>query len=95
MPDVPYSSFSTMVKSDVAENIPSIASHHSMTLDLPPSCIEFSPLHSDCFVVGTYYLEPESGARHTISTQGDDQTRVPVQDRTGSLMLFALNNQKL
>lgn len=80
---------------NVEENVPSIASHNSITLDLPPSCIEFSPLHSDCFVVGTYYLESGSGASHTVSIQSDDQTPRPVQDRTGSLMLFAIKNQKL
>jgi hypothetical protein len=40
-----------------------IKSLASTVLDLPPSCLEFSPLHPDYFVVGTYNLEsgePES-----------------------------------
>lgn len=69
-----------------------IPSDHSITLDLPPSCIEFSTLHNhpDCFVVGTYYLEPEDSSIQ----QKDDQIRT-VQDRRGSLMLFNLEEESL
>ncbi len=75
---------------DTAENVPTIHSNQSIILDLPPSCIEFSPLHPDYFVVGTYYLEPESGASHTLGQ--DDHTGSLAQDRSGSLMLFSLKD---
>lgn len=81
---------------DRTDDIPSIPSNHSIKLDLPPSCIEFSPLHPESFVVGTYYLEPESGASHITSIQQkDDEIGRPAQDRRGSLMLFNLKDQKL
>lgn len=76
---------------NTADDIPSFPSNHSIILDLPPSCIEFSPLHSDCFMVGTYYLEPESGAS---IRQEDDQIRRPAQNRRGSLILFGLRDRK-
>lgn len=83
---------------DTTDNVYSIPSNHSLILDLPPSCIEFSPLHPDSFVVGTYFLEPVSeAASQTTSTQegkGDDEIKRPVQDRRGSLMLFNLNDQR-
>ena len=37
----------------------SINSLKSITLELPPSCIEFCPAHPDYFVVGTYNLQKE------------------------------------
>lgn len=94
-----HSSFSVMDGRDMADGVQPIRSDHTIILDLPPSCMEFSPFHADSFVVGTYYLEPESEsgtASHTTSTkEGDDQIRVPPQDRSGSLMLFNLNAQRL
>ncbi len=75
---------------NTAEDVPTINSNQSIILDLPPSCIDFSPLHPDCFVVGTYYLEPESGVSHTL--RQDDHTGRPAQDRNGSLMLFSLKD---
>ena len=81
---------------DRTDEIPSISSIHSIKLDLPPSCIEFSPFHPESFVVGTYYLEPESEASHMTSIQSKDaEIGRPAQDRSGSLMLFNLNGQKL
>ena len=67
-----------------ADDAVSISSDHSFILDLPPSCLEFSPLNRDYFVVGTYYLETESGASH-----------MPAQDRRGSLVLFNLTDRAL
>ena len=81
---------------DTAGDVPSIESNHSITLDLPPSCIEFSPLHPHYFLVGTYYLKPELDASHTTSTEQKlDQIRQQKQDRRGSLMLFTLNDERL
>ena len=91
----PYSNFSVMDGRDTADNVPSILSDHSIVLDLPPSCLEFSPLHPDCFIVGTYYLEPESASHTTSRQEKDDQISRPVQDRSGSLILFNLEAEKL
>lgn len=73
-----------MAGRDTEDDVVSISSTHTFILDLPPSCIEFSPLNRHYFVVGTYYLETESGTSHK-----------PAQDRRGSLMLFNLTDQAL
>ena len=73
-----------MAGRDTADDVRSISSTHTFISDLPPSCIEFSPLNCRSFVVGTYYLETESRASHE-----------PAQDRRGSLMLFKLTDQAL
>ena len=80
---------------DTEDNVPTISSGHTIILDLPPSCIEFSPLHPECFIVGTYYLEPESDSQTTSLQQEDDQIESPVQNRRGSLMLFHLRDRQL
>ena len=92
----PHSSLSVMDASDIEDGVSSIPSDHSIILELPPSCIELSPLQPDCFVVGTYYLDPESGASHTTSVQQqDDQISRPAQDRCGSLILFGFTDETL
>ena len=82
---------------DTADDVPSIVSDHTIILDLPPSCIEFSPLHANCFMLGTYCLEPDAEtASHTTSLQQNDgQIRRQTQDRRGSLTLFSLNDDIL
>ncbi|KAF4536300.1 WD repeat containing protein [Lasiodiplodia theobromae] len=69
----------------------SIKSTRSLTLDIPPSCIEFVPGHPELFVVGTYYLEKkdEEGHDATESTTGQPQ------QRTGSLLLFKLEGEEV
>lgn len=58
---------------------PSMQPSHFCThiLDLPPSCIEFSPKLPNYLVVGTYNLEKE-----------EDQPAARTQSRNGSLLLF-------
>lgn len=59
-----------------------LASIQSLTLDLPPSCIEFCPEYPDYFCVGTYSLvEDEARA------QGDSSR---PQSRHGSIVVFRL-----
>jgi len=63
--------------------MPSIAHLRSITLELPPSCIEYCPNHSQYAIVGTYNLEKQ-----------DDQEATPeegapkTQQRNGSLILL-------
>lgn len=74
----------------------SIKSFITETLDLPPSCIEFSQVAPEYFVVGTYNLEKdEEGAK-----EGDDEGLDKVkekkkQERNGSLILYKLENDEL
>ncbi|KAI1498414.1 hypothetical protein F5X99DRAFT_393444 [Biscogniauxia marginata] len=73
-----------------------IASLRSLTLDLPPSCIEFCPAHPEYFVVGTYNLEREEAASSLDDDDNDgelQQTTSKPQSRNGSLVLFRLVNK--
>ena len=80
---------------DTEDGVRSCVSYHSIILDLSPSCIEFSPFHPNYFIVGTYYLEPTSASDTTSLQQKDDQIERPVQDRSGSLILFYLSDDEL
>ena len=69
--------------------VASLPCREETTLDLPPSCIDFSYFHPRSFVVGTYYLEePQPSGHTTPSQQDDDGIERPVQERRGSLTLF-------
>lgn len=80
---------------DRDDGVPKISSKFSTVLDLPPSCIESSPFHPECFIVGTYYLEPESASDTTSLQQKDPQLERPVQNRRGSLTLFRMDKLDL
>ncbi|KFA72351.1 hypothetical protein S40288_05584 [Stachybotrys chartarum IBT 40288] len=75
-----------------------IASILSVTLDLPPSCIQFCPAHPDYFVVGTYNLEQDEHTEDGTSKQDEGETtgskRKP-QSRNGSLLVFQVNGKGL
>lgn len=70
-----------------------ITSKLSLTLDLPPSCIQFCPAHPELFVVGTYNLEREE-ATDEVAVESQAQTSKP-QSRNGSLLLFRLEGDDL
>lgn len=69
------------------------------TLDLPPSCIEFSQVSPEYFVVGTYNLEKDDieESQHDQENDGDDKPKkeVKAQERNGSVVLFKLENEEL
>ncbi|KAG6041836.1 hypothetical protein E4U41_001307 [Claviceps citrina] len=72
-----------------------IASTAHVTLDLPPSCIQFCPTDPRYFVVGTYNLaengaQTKSTAVEELSQKEDLTTDVP-QSRNGSLLLFLID----
>lgn len=76
-----------------------IKSFISETLDLPPSCIEFSQILPEYFVVGTYNLE--KGDAEQVNEEGgelgkeDGKKEKRKQERNGSLVLYRLENEKL
>lgn len=75
-----------------------IRSRQSLTLDLPPSCIEFCPASPQLFVVGTYNLQTEEAPAedgNAGSGDDDDATQVATrqsQNRNGSLVVFRLDD---
>lgn len=70
-----------------------IKSTISTALDLPPSCIEFSPLNPELFVIGTYNLEKDDAEVKEAEGENEDEEVVKEkkkQERNGSLMLWKL-----
>ncbi|KAK6854743.1 WD-40 repeat-containing protein [Apiospora arundinis] len=79
-----------------------VHSQQSLTLDLPPSCIEFCPTHPQYFVVGTYNLQKDDGAPtediNADSDDDDDTIQVAArqsQNRNGSLVVFQLDDDEV
>ena len=76
-----------------------INSFISTTLDLPPSCIEFSQVLPEYFVVGTYNLEkteeaPVEEEKEEIENDGSSKNKAK-QERNGSLVLYRFQNDEL
>ncbi|KAK8069225.1 hypothetical protein PG994_005841 [Apiospora phragmitis] len=75
-----------------------LSSRQSLTLDLPPSCIEFCPAHPQHLVVGTYNLQKEEASAEDGNAGFDDDndtTQVATrqsQNRNGSLVVFQLDD---
>ncbi|KAH7212421.1 hypothetical protein DER44DRAFT_822351 [Fusarium oxysporum] len=68
-----------------------VSSKVSLTLDLPPSCIQFCNLHPNLFVVGTYNLERNGDAQKETDNNDDTDTATATktpQSRNGSLLVF-------
>ncbi|KAK7992294.1 hypothetical protein PG988_001088 [Apiospora saccharicola] len=84
---------------DTMEQAQLISSRKSLTLDLPPSCIEFCPASPQHFVVGTYNLQKEEAPAEDGNAGSDDDadadaTQVATrqgQNRNGSLIVFQLD----
>ena len=53
-------------------------------LDLPPSCLQISPHHSDFFAVGTYKLEEAEAVT--------SDAEVVQQKRSGSVALYQVKD---
>ncbi|KAK2003063.1 hypothetical protein LX36DRAFT_697152 [Colletotrichum falcatum] len=68
-----------------------VASKQSLVLDLPPSCIEFCPLHPTYFVVGTYNLVKDEEPPNESDDAGSSVAN-KTQNRNGSLLVFRLEN---
>ena len=72
------------------DNMASINSLVTLTLDLPPSCLEFWSRDSQYAVVGTYNLEKEDGSGLSDPAQHEGQKK--DQQRNGSLILVRVQN---
>lgn len=93
------------------DNVPLAASAKRLVLDLPPSCMQFSPIDSSYFVVGTYNLHSQDPSESEPESQTQTQQAVPEatendvpetesatrisQSRSGSLMLFRLDGHDM
>ncbi|KAF9762526.1 hypothetical protein IL306_003409 [Fusarium sp. DS 682] len=68
-----------------------VSSKVSLTLDLPPSCIQFCNPHPHFFVVGTYNLEKNEEVQKEKDNRDESdavtETKTP-QSRNGSLLVF-------
>ncbi|KAI9771992.1 MAG: hypothetical protein M1840_001280 [Geoglossum simile] len=82
---------------------PAVRPVFSTVLDQPPSCVEFSPVATSFFVVGTYHLEEQPGHGESIGEEApgclpvdkaDDEPPVP-QSRSGCLVLHTLMDGNL
>jgi hypothetical protein len=71
----------------------SIKSLCSLTLDLPPSCIEFWPSDSEYAVVGTYNLEKQTEQEQADAVQDEGQKK--SQSRNGSLILVHVDGDNV
>ncbi|KAI6747571.1 hypothetical protein HG530_015804 [Fusarium avenaceum] len=76
-----------------------ISSKVSLILDLPPSCIQFCPVHPDLFVVGTYNLEKNEQDIQENKQDSDDGEVVTAiktpQSRNGSLLVYRVDGAEL
>jgi diphthine methyl ester acylhydrolase len=63
----------------------------TLTLDLPPSCIEFCPSYPGYFVVGTYDLRKDDAQ---VSNEEEPASQ-HLQIRNGSLVTFRLTGEKV
>ena len=70
---------------------PIVGSIITAILNASPSCIEFSPLDPNIFVVGTYELDTTTAETDIEHESGNAQT----QSRSGSLVLFRLQEDRL
>jgi diphthamide biosynthesis protein 7 len=66
--------------------MPAIEHLQSITLDLPPSCIEFCSSYPRYAVIGTYNLEKQD--EHEIE---EDEGQRKTQQRNGSLILLQVH----
>lgn len=82
------------------EQISSIQSAH---LDLPPSCLEFCPVHPSYFLVGTYNLQKNDAAAES-DNQDEEQdqdkdekqsAKAKLQSRNGTILVFNLIESRL
>jgi len=75
-----------------------ISSIQSLTLELPPSCVEFCPAHPEYLVIGTYSLEQTEALGDGHADEDDNsrgQETRGSQERHGTLLVYQLRNRRL
>lgn len=75
-----------------------IHSMHTLFLEKPPCCLEFSPLARDYFIVGTYNLvdDAKEAATDSGSEATDEaETTRTAQQRDGSLILCRIGGDEM
>ena len=70
--------------------MPLIEHLKTITLDLPPSCVEFCPNDPRYAIVGTYNLEKEEGGPPT-----EEDGKQKSQQRNGSLILIKVKDDEV
>lgn len=82
---------------DILSEMTSVSSNKSLTLDLPPSCIQICPTVFDHFVIGTYFLRPKDQADDGNEVDTTDATAPPstAQKRSGSLIIYKFDSDEL
>jgi len=78
----------------------SISSKFSLNLDLPPSCIQFSPTHPTYLVIGTYNLQRDENNAASDAPTADEAmesqtTGTKAQSRDGSLIVYEMKDNVL
>jgi hypothetical protein len=72
------------------DGAPQIHSIHTLFLEKPPCCLEFSPIARDYFIVGTYNLVDDA---KEAEEAGEEMRK--VQQRDGSLILCRIDGEKM
>lgn len=67
--------------------VPSVTSRMSLILESPPSCLEFSPLDPELFIVGTYQLNAKADDGEHVQSK--------PQLRSGSIIVFRLRRDEM
>jgi len=85
---------------DNHDGAPRIRSIHTLFLEKPPCCIEFSPLARDYFIVGTYNLVGDAKAATDDAEAGSEatdeaETMRQAQQRDGSLILCRIDGDEM
>ena len=86
-----------MLHWDFESSMPSIEHLQSLTLDLPPCCIEFWPLNVQYAVVGTYNLEKTEEKQDGVEEMENEKVSEvkKSQQRNGSLILVKVDSDEV
>lgn len=72
----------------IMDAAPVLDSMQSLTLDLPPSCLQFCRKYPSYFVIGTYNLQREEGD----AAEAELGPQKKPQSRNGSLLVFNIGD---
>ena len=73
------------------DSLEPISSKIALTLDLPPSCIQFCPAYPNHFVIGTYNLQKDD-----LDPEGEaESSEKKLQSRNGTLLVYWTDGSQL